>query len=86
MKAHPIDWLDCGNILVERMPKDDKRTRAYRRLVVALVLCMAVGVATVGAKLAWQGKGYPAILALLVLGWLILVVYGYRQDERDSDR
>ncbi len=66
------------------MPQDDRRTRTYRRLVVGLVLCMAGGVATIGATLAWRGRGYPAILALCVLAWLMLVIYGYRQDERES--
>ena len=66
------------------MPRDDKRTRTYRRLVVGLVLFMACGVATIGATMAWRGKGYPAVLALCVLAWLMLVIHGYRQDERES--
>ena len=56
---------------------------SFRRLLIGLILAMAVGVAWVGARLAWQGTGYPAILAILVLGWLVLVIHGYRQDERD---
>ena len=57
----------------------------FRRLLIALILFMALGVAFVGGKLAWRGQGYPAILALLVLGWLILVLYGYRQDQREKE-
>ena len=68
------------------MPIDNQRTRTYRRLIVGLVLFMAGGVAYVGAKMAWRGKGFYAFLALCVLAWLILVIHGYRQDEREGRR
>jgi hypothetical protein len=66
------------------MPHDDSGTRLFRKLVVILILCMALGVATVGGIMAWRGQGFYSLLALLVLGWLILVVHGYRQDEREK--
>lgn len=68
------------------MPHDDPQTRRFRRWVVLLILAMAVGVAYVGARMAWQGRLLHAILALLVLGWLVLVLHGYRQEERDRNR
>ena len=68
------------------MPYDTEGSRRYRRLVVALLLCMGAGVAWVGARLAWQGKGAFAGMALLVLAWLMLVIHGYRQDERERKK
>lgn len=65
------------------MHRDDAGTRLYRKLVVLLILCMALGVAVIGGVMAWRGRGFFALLALLVLGWLMLVVHGYRQDERE---
>jgi hypothetical protein len=67
------------------MPHDDAFAKRYRRWVVALVLLLAVGVAAVGARFAWQGRGLEAVLALLVLGWLALVLHGYRQEARERD-
>lgn len=67
------------------MPHDDPRTRRFRRWIVGLLGCVALGVAFLGARMAWQGKGLHAVLALLVLGWLVLVLHGYRQEERDRN-
>jgi hypothetical protein len=68
------------------MPHDDPRSRRYRRWVVTLLTVVGLGVAFVGARMAWQGKGLYAVLALLVLGWLVLVLHGYRQEERERNR
>jgi len=68
------------------MPHDDPQTRRYRRWVVSLLTFVGLGVAFVGARMAWQGRGMHAVLALLVLGWLVLVLHGYRQEERDRNR
>ena len=68
------------------MPHDDPQSRQFRRWVAGLVLAMAAGVAYLGARMAWEGRALHAVLALLVLGWLVLVLHGYRQEEQERNR
>lgn len=64
------------------MPEDPGTVR-YRRLLVAFVLFMGLVVAGIGVRLLWTGRPFYAFLALLVLGFLVLLVHGYRQEEEE---
>jgi purine-cytosine permease-like protein len=65
---------------------EDPGLRRYRRILVALVLCGAVLAAGVGGWLIFHGKVFPALMALLCVGFFGLLAHGYRQDEEERDR
>ncbi len=65
---------------------EDPSLRGYRRVVTAFVLVGALVAATVGGWCVWTGRVFPAFLALCVIGFLVLVAHGYRQDEDERNR
>jgi len=58
---------------------------AYRRFLVVFGLVAALLATTVGIVLIVRGKGFYAFLALCVVGFIILVVHGYRQEAEAEE-
>ena len=65
------------------MSREAPALRLYRRVLVAFVLIVALLVAGLGGWLVWNGHAFLGVLALLLIGFLVLVAHGYRQDERE---
>ena len=65
---------------------EDPSLRSYRRAVTAFVLVGALIAAAVGGWCVSTGNGFAAFLALCVVGFLVLVAYGYRQDDEERNR
>jgi hypothetical protein len=65
---------------------EDPALRRYRRIVTTFVLCGALIAAVVGGVCLFKGNGFGAFLALCVVGFLVLLVHGYRQDEEERNR
>ncbi len=65
---------------------EDPSLRAYRRVVTAFVLVGALIAAIVGGWCVWRGMVFPGFLALCMIGFLVLVAYGYRQDDEERNR
>jgi hypothetical protein len=59
---------------------EDPSLRGYRRVVTTFVLTGALIAAGVGGWCLFNGNGFGAFLALCVVGFLVLLVHGYRQD------
>jgi len=68
------------------MPREDAALRGYRRFLAAFCVVAGLVVAVVGGVLLYRGKVFPAILALLVIGYLVLLARGYQQDARERER
>ena len=60
--------------------QDDPGQDAYRRFLMIFGLVAAVVATTVGGVLISRGYVFYSFLALCVVGFIILVVHGYRQD------
>ena len=58
----------------------DPGKEAYRRFLMIFGLVAACVAATVGGVLIYRGHAFYSFLALCVVGFIILVVQGYRQD------
>jgi hypothetical protein len=56
---------------------------AYRRFLMVFGLVAAVLATTVGGVLIARGHVFYSFLALCVVGFLILVVHGYRQEAEE---
>lgn len=65
---------------------EDPSLRGYRRVVTAFVLSGALIAVAVGGWCLSTGNGFGAFLALCVMGFLVLLVHGYRQDEEERNR
>lgn len=65
---------------------EDPGLRAYRRVVSAFVLVGALIASVVGGVLLWRGLAFEAFLALLAVGFFVLLAHGYRQDEEERNR
>ena len=65
------------------MPEQDPSLRTYRRFLVTLLLLVGGVAVYIGAKKLAEGEIFAAILALLTLGFIVLLMYGYVQDERE---
>ena len=60
--------------------------RVYRRFLVTLGLLAALAVAFQGARFILRGQGFYGFLALCMVGFIVLVIHGYRQEsQHDSD-
>lgn len=64
---------------------EDPGLRSYRRAVTGFVLVGALIAAIVGGVLLWRGQPFEALLALLCLGFLVLLAHGYRQDDEERN-
>jgi hypothetical protein len=62
---------------------EDPGLRTYRRAVTGFVLAGALIAAVVGGALLWRGHVFEAFLALLAVGFFVLLAHGYRQDEAE---
>jgi hypothetical protein len=62
---------------------EDEGLRTYRRAVTGFVLAGALIAAVVGGVLLWRGLVFEAFLALLAVGFFVLLAHGYRQDEEE---
>ncbi|MEM8883306.1 MAG: hypothetical protein AAGD14_04490 [Planctomycetota bacterium] len=58
----------------------------YRRFLIVFGLVAALLASFVGARLILAGKGFFGFLALCVVGFIILVVHGYRQEAEEESR
>lgn len=56
---------------------------AYRRFLVVFGLVAALLATIVGFVLILRGKGFYAFLALCIVGFVVLVVHGYRQEAEE---
>ncbi len=65
---------------------EDQGLRTYRRAVTGFVLVGALIAAVVGGGLLWRGLVFEAVLALLAVGFFVLLAHGYRQDEEERGR
>ncbi len=68
------------------MAPEDPALKSYRRFLVVFVLVAGLIATTIGAVLVWKAKFFPAFLCVCVVAWLVLVAYGYRQDEEERGR
>ena len=68
------------------MSGEDPALRRYRRFLMVFVLVAGLIVMIVGGGLVLHGKFFEAFLAMLVLGFLMLLLRGYRQDEEERNR
>jgi len=55
--------------------------RAYRGFLVILGLVAALAVAFQGARFILHGQGFYGFLALCMVGFIVLVIHGYRQES-----
>ncbi|HEX5137968.1 MAG TPA: hypothetical protein VFY93_13415 [Planctomycetota bacterium] len=62
---------------------EDPALRAYRRAITGFVLVGALIAAIVGGVLLWRGHVFEALLALVAVGFFVLLAHGYRQDEEE---
>ncbi len=67
------------------MPEQDPSLSNYRRFLVTLLLLAGCVAVYIGAKKLGEGKLFAAFLALLMLGYLVLLMYGYVQDDRERN-
>ena len=68
-------------------PREPTESEAYRRFLMVFGLVAALLATTVGGVLIARGYVFYSFLALCVVGFLILVVHGYRQEaEERRDR
>jgi hypothetical protein len=65
---------------------EDPALRTYRRIVTGFVLLGAGIAAVVGGVLLFRGKVFEAFLALVAVGFFVLLAYGYRQDQEERNR
>ena len=65
---------------------EDPSLRRYRRVITAFVLSGALIAVAVGGWCLSTGNGFAAFLSLCVVGFLVLLVHGYRQDEEERNR
>jgi len=65
---------------------EDPGLRSYRRVVTGFVLVGALIAAVVGGVLLWRGQPFEAFLALVAVGFFVLLAHGYRQDEEERNR
>lgn len=65
---------------------EDPALRTYRRAVTGFVLVGAMIAAVVGGVLVWKGLVFEAVLALVCVGFLVLLAHGYRQDEEERKK
>ena len=65
--------------------REDPALRMYRRVLIVFVAVMAA--AAIYKSVAWfvEGRAFQGVMALLVLGFLLLLIRGYRQDARDRE-
>lgn len=67
------------------MPAEDPGLVRYRRFVTAFVLVGALLAALLGGFLLWQGRAFYAFVALLCVGFFVLIAHGYRQDAEERE-
>ncbi|MGH7162394.1 MAG: hypothetical protein ACREID_02835 [Planctomycetota bacterium] len=67
------------------MPGEDPALRKYRRFLLTLCVVAGLAAAVVGATMLARGRVFQAFLALCVVAYLLLLVRGYRQDERERN-
>jgi fatty acid desaturase len=65
--------------------REDPALRMYRRILTTFVALMALVALTVSGVLFSRGRPFEAVLALLVVGYLLLLMRGYRQDARERE-
>jgi len=65
---------------------EEQGLRTYRRFVTGFVLTGALIAAVVGGVLLWRGMLFETLLALLAVGFFVLLAHGYRQDEEERNR
>jgi len=63
---------------------EDPALRRYRRFLVVLLLVGGMLAMALGGWLIWNGYLFYALLAALVLGFLMLLAHGYRQDAAEQ--
>ena len=68
------------------MTREAPGLRRYRRFVVSFVLVGALAAAGAGGVLLWRGQLFLAFLALCCVGFFVLLVRGYREDEAERNR
>jgi len=59
---------------------DSPGRRRYRTFLVTLGLVAATAVAVQGARFILQGQGFYGFLCLCMVGFIVLVIHGYRQE------
>ena len=62
---------------------DTPGERAYRRFLVAFGLVAGLLAAFIGARFILRGQGFYGFLARCVVGFIVLVIHGYRQESGD---
>lgn len=65
--------------------REEPALRHYRRILIVFVALMALVALTISGVLASKGRYFEAVLALLVLGYLLILIRGYRQDARERE-
>ena len=65
---------------------EDPGLRRYRRIVVSFVLAAALVAAGLGAALLWRGQAFAAFLCVCAMGFFVLLIHGYRQDEEERNK
>jgi len=64
-------------------PREPPGSQAYRRFLMVFGLFAALLATTVGGVLIARGHVFYSFFALCVVGFLILVVHGYRQEAEE---
>lgn len=65
--------------------REEPALRQYRRVLIVFVALMSLVALTVSGVLASKGRYFEALLALLVLGYLLFLIRGYRQDAKERE-
>ena len=65
--------------------REEPALRHYRRILIVFVSLMSIVALVVSGVLASKGRYFEAVLALLVLGYLLILIRGYRQDARERE-
>jgi hypothetical protein len=60
---------------------DSPGRRRYRGLLVVFGLLAAVSVAVQGARFILDGQSFYGFLCLCMIGFIVLVIHGYRQES-----
>ena len=80
---------DSATSYVEGRPhvesREEPALRQYRRILIVFVALMSLVALAVGGVLASKGRYFEAVLALLVVGYLLILIRGYRQDAKERE-
>jgi len=68
------------------MSSGDPALRRYRIFLTVFVLLAGAIAGGAGLYLLWKGSVFKALLALVAVGFFVLLAHGYRQDAEERER